>query len=158
MECADIQKDDSRFVAFLDNWANIQWDWGSDLSQGSTLLIRSLRDYGCAFLSDPATIFASAGDGQIIPPHFYGFNFCVERGSVWPIKPLSYFCPVSCGCRRGDPHCPDQCPARDVPNEPTCSLVHRSSALNPAAELARFGCPLVATAAPTLNVTQSLAT
>ena len=41
---------------------------------------------------------------------------CNEKnisGGVWfPIKPLSYACPVACGCRSGDAHCPGTCPAR----------------------------------------------
>ena len=37
-------------------------------------------------------------------------NPCVEHGFVYPIKPLSYFCPASCGCRAGDKHCSGQCP------------------------------------------------
>ena len=153
MDCADLPKNDSRFVAFLDNWASIQDDWGSDLSQGSDLIIRSLRDYGCPYLRDAATVATSAGDGQVIPPHFVGINFCVNQGTTWPVKPLSYFCPVACGCRRGDPHCPDRCPERDTPNEPTCSPTQRSPALNPTAGLSNFACPIMATATPTMNVT-----
>ena len=40
-------------------------------------------------------------------------NLCVAGGANWPIKPLSYFCPATCGCRAGDPHCPLTCPARE---------------------------------------------
>lgn len=35
------------------------------------------------------------------------------ENSYHPVKPLSYFCPVACGCRSGDAHCPDACPARN---------------------------------------------
>ena len=41
-----------------------------------------------------------------------GVNPCVENGYYYPVKPMSYFCPVACGCRAGDKHCPDTCPAR----------------------------------------------
>ena len=34
-----------------------------------------------------------------------------EGGWQWQTKPLSYFCPAACGCRGGEPHCPDACPA-----------------------------------------------
>ena len=32
----------------------------------------------------------------------------------YPIKPVSYFCPVSCGCHRGFANCPDTCPERET--------------------------------------------
>jgi hypothetical protein len=44
--------------------------------------------------------------------YFLGQNMCVEGGSYLPLKPLSIFCPRSCGCRAGDLHCPHSCPAR----------------------------------------------
>ena len=34
-------------------------------------------------------------------------------------KGLSYVCPVACGCRSGDPHCPESCPRREA-SEPMC--------------------------------------
>eukprot|EP00966_Prymnesium_polylepis_P000187 4219-Prymnesium_polylepis.1 len=27
-----------------------------------------------------------------------GLRPCVEGGTYWPIKPLSFFCPRACGC------------------------------------------------------------
>jgi hypothetical protein len=57
-------------------------------------------------------------------------NVCIEGGGFWPIKPVSYFCPVSCGCHSGDPHCPDKCPAR-TPATPRCPAAHRDVYANP---------------------------
>ena len=53
-------------------------------------------------------------NGSFWPASLNGANPCVEDGSAFPIKPLSYFCPVTCGCRSGDKHCPDACPARST--------------------------------------------
>ena len=41
-----------------------------------------------------------------------GVSPCMQNGFYYTVKPLSYFCPVACGCRAGDLHCPDQCPRR----------------------------------------------
>ena len=51
--------------------------------------------------------------GALYSPFVYGINMCTETGKYFPIKPLSYYCPVACGCRAGDPHCPASCPARN---------------------------------------------
>ena len=39
---------------------------------------------------------------------------CAEEGYFYPIKPYSYFCPVACGCRGGDKHCPTSCSVRNA--------------------------------------------
>ena len=49
-------------------------------------------------------------------PYTYGGNMCVEEGAWFPIKPLSYFCPVACACASGDPHCPTRCPEKQATN------------------------------------------
>ena len=49
-------------------------------------------------------------------PYTYGGNMCVEEGAWFPIKPLSYFCPVACACASGDPHCPTSCPEKRATN------------------------------------------
>ena len=46
------------------------------------------------------------------PASLNGANPCIEDGTIYHIKPFSFFCPVTCGCRSGDKHCPDACPAR----------------------------------------------
>ena len=37
------------------------------------------------------------GDTAIFPPYLFGINPCIEGGTFFPTKPLSYFCPVACG-------------------------------------------------------------
>lgn len=155
MPCTDLAADDPRFVAFLDNWDIVRLDWGSNLSLRATSMIRNLKLYGCSYLNSREDFLEARASGQLaFPPHFYGQNFCVEVGSVWPVKPLSYFCPVTCGCRRGDPHCPDQCPARNAETDQTCADVDRSAVFNPAAASTQFACPVMATSSPTLNLTR----
>jgi hypothetical protein len=156
MSCTDLSKDDPRFLAILDAWDTVRPDWGAYLSLRGEAMTRNLRLYGCAYLNSRESFLEARASGQIaFPPHFYGQNFCTELGTVWPIKPLSYFCPVTCGCRQGDPHCPDQCPARNVQIDPTCASVDRSGLFNPAAASTQFACPMMATSSPTLNSTSS---
>ena len=62
-------------------------------------------------------------------PFLFGINACVEDGIFFPVKPLSYFCPAACGCKAGDPHCPDSCPARDE-TTPICPEEHRAPAMD----------------------------
>ena len=69
-------------------------------------VIPSLRLYGCE------TFTKSNPLGLAIT----GWNYdpCREAGEggwMFAVKPLSYFCPVSCGCRGTDAHCPNSCPA-----------------------------------------------
>ena len=63
----------------------------------------------------------------VFPPYIFGVNLCVEGGTHMPVKPLSYFCPVACGCRSGDVHCPDACPIRTA-STPICPDAQRSAA------------------------------
>ena len=80
-----------------------------------------LRIVGCALLEDGMPLTPMPRESlPAYPPLFAGVNPCVEGGIFFPVKPLSYFCPVACGCRSGDPHCPDSCPARDPTAPPTC--------------------------------------
>ena len=78
--------------------------------------IPAFRDMGCGFLSwnpleDPEWLYTHS-----MLPYVFGGNMCVEDASWFPIKPLSYFCPVACACASGDPHCPTSCPERRATN------------------------------------------
>jgi len=71
-----------------------------------------LQDHGCALLSrrqvsDDEWWFGNGlYDWQMDPCRESG-----KGGWNYQIKPFSYFCPVSCGCRGDEVHCPDSCPA-----------------------------------------------
>ena len=101
LPCVDVAPNDAEFVAFLNNveTASLTWpyNWASGLNRE---MLGIIRHEGCPFVSHLATET--------------GIDLCIEGGSSFPLKPFSYFCPVSCGCRGGahpDPHCPTQCPA-----------------------------------------------
>ena len=70
------------------------------------------------------------GDTAIFPPYLFGINPCIEGGTFFPTKPLSYFCPVACGCHSGDPHCPDACPMRTAAT-PMCPAAQLTAIADP---------------------------
>ena len=86
----------------------------------------SLRREGCAFLSSGSGWLGAGA----YPPYLLGLNMCVEDGIFFPVKPLSYWCPEACGCRSGDAHCPDACPARNA-TTPLCPEHQRSAVGDP---------------------------
>ena len=106
LPCEDVPIEHPAWLAMLDAFAEQAVDYPNYLSDMFiSFLIPMLRSSGCAAF-DKSTWF-----GGIM--HSYQMDFCTplgEGGFLW-IKPFSYFCPASCGCRGGDPHCPDQCPA-----------------------------------------------
>ena len=121
LPCQDLSPTDPSFAAFLDSWDEIRLDWPADWQWGSINYIQGIRTHGCGFLRN-VTAMAEAIElmgGIGWPPYLFGINACVEDGVFFPVKPLSYFCPVACGCHAGDPHCPDSCPAR-TPSTPLC--------------------------------------
>jgi hypothetical protein len=120
LSCADVATDDPDFQALLDDFDAVRKAWPVDFSQYLGVLVSILRREGCDFLAIGTDRLSLSSLGpEEFSPYVFGLNLCVEGGSYWPIKPLSYFCPVACGCRGGDPHCPDSCPARTA-DTPTC--------------------------------------
>ena len=117
LPCEDVAVDDPNFVAFLDDWERAAWGWMEDIKVFSRMyFIPAFRDMGCGFLSwnpleDPEWLYTHS-----MLPYVFGGNMCVEDASWFPIKPLSYFCPVACACASGDPHCPTSCPERRATN------------------------------------------
>ena len=99
MPCEDVARDDLALVAFLNSWDTIQSDWPSNQAGGAQFLIAALRAHGCAFLSSTQAV--QQVQATIAPwgvPYLQGGNLCVEEGMNGVlIKPLSYFCPASCG-------------------------------------------------------------
>ena len=213
--CADLPRNDTTFVAFLDAWATAADVWPKDWQESGLIYVDMFRRFGCHYLymnsatdaeygwedtsvtlqpsyhsgsytnpsyanfSNPDGSYTDPGilgpglfiandarrfphpdghsscvrasdteawsctgacegvtgidgngncgplqyptnpSGLFWPAHFgAGVSPCMENGFYYPVKPLSYFCPVACGCRAGDKHCPDTCPARiNEPNE-----------------------------------------
>ena len=120
LPCTDVPTSDPDFVALLDDLDEVRQFWPADWRSGIGTYVRILRRHGCDFLALGSDRMAMSDllPGEF-PPYLFGVNLCVEGGSFWPLKPLSYFCPEACGCRGGDPHCPDSCPARTA-DTPTC--------------------------------------
>jgi len=105
LPCEDVQKDDPAWIELLDDFDMVRKTWPQDWNFSSAAyLIQPMRELGCSFFNTSNKALGVA--------YFASINFCVELATYYPVKPLSYFCPVSCGCRRGDKHCPDTCPAR----------------------------------------------
>ena len=80
------------------------------------MFIDLFRRFGCNYLNLnglPENYSLPPEQPLFWPANFgVGVNPCVENGFYYPVKPISYFCPVACGCRAGDAHCPDRCEAR----------------------------------------------
>ena len=100
LPCEDMAVDDPVFIAFLDDWDRVRHGWPSDWNFGSNAYIEGLRRFGCRLLGSTATqehVFNS-NPSTVYPPFLSGTNVCVEGGFPYPVKPLSYICPVACGC------------------------------------------------------------
>ena len=130
MPCTDVAKDDPAFVAFLNNAASVSVKFPRDWSLGAQLVYGSqLRQFGCDFLAYGSSRLPINTSGVNFAPYSSGLNFCVEGGVFFPIKPLSFFCPVACGCKGGDAHCPRSCPKR-TPATPICESHQRVGSIS----------------------------
>ena len=116
------------FQRYLDHKARDSESMPVDLRRQVNVYVGYLKTYGCRYLRDPSVwhtlnstedaFRADARNGsKAMPPYLSGRNLCVRgRGGH---KPLSLFCPVACGCHRGDRDCSLRCPERE-PSTPTC--------------------------------------
>jgi len=111
LPCEDVPLEDPAFVEYLEDARTVALTWPKDWSSGFTLLVSDLQRLGCAALTAPST--------DVNYPFFvYGINLCAGgHGTFFPFKPLAFFCPASCGCRRGQPFCPETCPTREADGE-----------------------------------------
>ena len=85
-------------------------EWPKDWKESSLENVKFLREWGCAYLYQSEAP-AAWGDRVWWPAS--GASPCVVLGTFYPIPPLSYFCPVACGCSAGDDSCPGTCPRRN---------------------------------------------
>lgn len=141
LPCEDVPVADPQFAAFLNDWDRVRQSWPNDWNQGSMIYIAALRARGCGFLgSAEMQMEALTSIAGAYPPYLFGINPCVEGGTFFPVKPLSYFCPEACACRAGDAHCPRTCPARNT-TDPLCTDVQNAT-YTLASDLNRPHCPL----------------
>ena len=113
LPCSDMNRYDPRWTGLMADFERVRQTWPADWAFSSSVFFADLRLHGCAALrnfTDPPTTY---------PMHIFSINLCVEHGSYYPIKPLSYYCPQACNCHAGDAHCPDACPQR-TPSSPIC--------------------------------------
>ena len=137
LPCTDVNASDPDLVALLDDWYNVAKSFPYDWQHGSHNMLTGPRKYGCAYLASEAAM-TEAVTGGIYPPYIFGVNLCTEGGVFFPVKPISYLCPVACGCRSGDAHCPDACPAR-TPETPICPEAQRAAMADP---FSQGSCPI----------------
>ena len=143
--CEDVTRNDTarwaEYQLFLDDYYEAADVWPKDWKESGQVYIDLFRRFGCDYLRMdspaeyvtyepnywPASGLVNDSTGALTMPAaqplFWTANFnagvnpCVENGYYYPVRPMSFFCPVACGCRAGDKHCPDSCPARfDSPN------------------------------------------
>ena len=115
LPCEDVDKSDANFVSFLDEWKAAETTWPQDWREGSEGFISFFKQEGCSYLA------ATTPPAGLSPSFLASFgaeaNLCVQDGAYFPLKAMSIFCPVSCGCHSGDNDCPDSCPARKQARE-----------------------------------------
>ena len=138
LPCTDVNASDPDFVALLDDWYAVALLFPNDWKHGSHSMIAALRKYGCAYLASEATMTEAVTASGLYPPYIFGINMCTEGGTYFPVKPLSYVCPVACGCRSGDAHCPDACPTRTA-ETPICPEAQQAAIADPTAQ---NSCPI----------------
>jgi hypothetical protein len=123
--CEDVSVNDTAWQTLMDGYDSTRLTWPLDWRESLKVWIPLFKKHGCVVLSDPGSIGFCANPGSDpsscipYPPFVFNINWCTEGGTYYPLKPLSYFCPIACGCHQGDPHCPDSCPQRDS-STPVC--------------------------------------
>lgn len=141
LPCEDVSRNAPEWLDFLDDWYAVAQSWPFDWRFGSEFLIAAFRLYGCDYLGSSTAMKLAVVNDSLYPPFISGINACIENGMFFPIKPLSYFCPVACGCRSGDAHCPDTCPLRTA-NTSHCPSHQLGEYANPFYEVIGTTCPV----------------
>ena len=106
LPCEDVAPSNPKWTAFLDSFDTVTESWPAAERAPMQTLVMFLRLEGCSVFSKTNYIGSVYYSWRSDPCREWG-----EGGWNFQTKPLSIFCPVSCGCRGGDPHCPDMCPA-----------------------------------------------
>jgi hypothetical protein len=97
LPCADVSPNSAALQAWAQNATLVTKEWPTNWADGVAMETANVVRIGCSSIP------------------FYrevGYDWCLFGGNFYPIKPLSYLCPVACGCR--DPTRRDQmwgCPS-----------------------------------------------
>ena len=119
LPCTDVSTDDEKFQAAVADILRVAQTWPLAWLETATVFYAALAKNGCDYLGANWTSLTFLVDYGFYP-YAFGLNVCTGDGGIWPVHPMSYFCPVACGCRSGDAHCPDACPARSLEPSETC--------------------------------------
>ena len=97
---------------FLDQYDSVARTWPKDWSDSALSIVGYYRQWGCDYIR--LTAWQAIAQGAF-PANWGGVIPCIEHGTFWPIKPMSSFCPVACGCLSGTAAhgtiCPGLCPS-----------------------------------------------
>ncbi|KAJ1461636.1 hypothetical protein M885DRAFT_494425 [Pelagophyceae sp. CCMP2097] len=115
--CEDVAPDDADLQEILADGLSVSESWPADWKTAYSMFTHGMTVHGCHYLN--ASFLATLPDPPVYWPYDNAINMCAGRGAYFPLKALSYFCPVVCGCRAGDAHCPPSCPERK-PQSPIC--------------------------------------
>ena len=119
LPCTDVSTDDEKFQAAVAEILRVAQTWPLAWLETATVFYTALAKNGCDYLGANWTSLTFLVDYGFAP-YAFGLNACTGSGAPWPVHPMSYFCPVACGCQSGDAHCPDACPARSIEPSETC--------------------------------------
>ena len=76
LPCEDSRPGSAELAAWASQVSHAGRDWPPNWSDYLPMFTQSVAQMGCA----------------------YGKSFCEGSLSNWPVKPMSYLCPVTCGC------------------------------------------------------------
>jgi len=96
------QDNNTALRLLLDNMEDVRQTFPRDWGLGVGSVVKSLRAYGCDYLAWGSDRLPTNFSVEF-PPYVGGMNLCTSGGAWFPLKPLSYVCPVACGCRCNDP-------------------------------------------------------
>jgi len=85
LECKDASPGSPKLAAWGQEIVSASKGWPSNWADYAPVHAQAILSYGCSLL---AVYRASSG-----------IDWCTFGGTFWPVKPISYLCPESCGCR-----------------------------------------------------------
>jgi len=99
LACEDEEPGSSLIEAYIEEVQNVVDEWPDYWKeQWDSTVVPQVLGFGC----DSISIFKEAETAA--------FDFCAWGGTLWPVKPMSYLCPMTCNCSTEMMWgCPDTC-------------------------------------------------